>query len=195
MARPREFDEEEVLEKAMDVFWAHGYEATSVADLMEATGLAKGSIYKGFGDKRSLFIRAMEHYLQNARSMLAEQAAGAVGARQALRTWLAGVVEMATGSGLRKGCLAVNCAVELAPHDADIRRRLKSHEKRVEQTYAALIRRGVEEGSLRENLDPDAAARWLTTVIDGLQVRGKLGLTRAEAEEAIEMALSALEKP
>ncbi len=193
MGRPREYDEAEVLSKALNAFWTHGYEATSMADLMEATGLAKGSLYKGFGDKRTLFLRALDSYLADGRATLSERAAGAKTARAALRQWLAWVVDSATCTGVRRGCMAVNCTIELAPHDADVRKQLQRHVKLLERTYAELIRRGIDEGSLRADLDPDAAARWLTTIIDGVQVRGKLGLTRAEAEEAIDMALSALE--
>ena len=70
MGRPREFDEDGVLERALHVFWRLGYEATSVTDLMEATGLAKGSLYKAFGDKRSLFLKALDRYLERGRDAL-----------------------------------------------------------------------------------------------------------------------------
>ena len=193
MARPREFDEDEVLDKALDAFWARGYEATSLADLMAATGLAKGSLYKGFGDKRSLFLRALERYLDRGfdglRTLGHESDTGA----ELLRRWLASVVAMATCSGLRKGCLVVNCTIELAPHDGEIRTILRKQEKRLEQVYAALVSRGIADGSLRPDLDPETSAEWLTTLIGGLQVRGKLGLTRTQAEHAVDMAMSALE--
>lgn len=189
--RPREFDEDEVLDRALDVFWERGYEATSVSDLMKATGLAKGSLYKAFGDKRQLFLRALERYLEQGRDGLGD-IASADSAKAALRFWLTNIVSMATCTGVRKGCLAVNCTVELAPHDDELRDVLRRQEVAVERVYARLIARGIDQGEFRPGLDPEASARWITTLVDGLQVRGKLGLTKAAGMETVEMSLSAL---
>lgn len=189
--RPREFDEDEVLDRALGVFWEHGYEATSVADLMQATGLAKGSLYKAFGDKRQLFLRALERYLEGGRDDLGDIARGD-SAKASLRFWLTNIVSMATCTGVRRGCLAVNCTVELAPHDDELRDVLRRQERAVERVYARLIARGIEQGEFRSDLDPDASARWVTTIINGLQVRGKLGLTKAAGMETVEMSLAAL---
>ena len=189
MARPREFDEAEVLAKAMDVFWTHGYDATSITDLMDATGLAKGSLYKGFGDKKRLFTLALDAYLADANSRLAECDASSESGREALEQVFAGVVAMSTGSGVRRGCLSVNSAIELGPHDSTVRNRLRRNTRQKEETFVTIISRGIADGSLRKNLDPQAAARCITTMTNGLQVRGKLGLTRREAEETVAMSI------
>ena len=102
-----------------------------------------------------------------------------------------GVVGMSTGPGVRRGCLSVNSAIELAPHDRDVRNRLRRNTRQKESTFAAIIRRGVADGSLRKDLDPDASARLITTVTNGLQVRGKLGLTAKQADETVDMAIEA----
>ena len=98
---------------------------------------------------------------------------------------------MSTCDGVRRGCLSVNSAIELGPHDADVRERLgrNTHEK--EGTLAAIIRRGVADGSLRSEVDPHAGARFITTALNGLQVRGKLGLTPKEAAETVAVAMAA----
>ena len=189
MARPREFDEAEVLAKAMDVFWTHGYDATSIADLMDATGLAKGSLYKGFGDKKHLFTLALDAYLADANSRLAECDASSESGRVALEQVFAGVVAMSTGSGVRRGCLSVNSAIELGPHDSTVRNRLRRNARQKEGTFATIVARGIADGSLRKDLDPQAAARCITTMTNGLQVRGKLGLTQREAEETVSMSI------
>ena len=88
--------------------------------------------------------------------------------------------------------MAVNCTVELAPHDDELRARLRQQERGLEKIYARLIAAGIEAGEFRPDLNPDAGARWLTTMIDGLQVRGKLGMTKAAALETVEMALAGL---
>lgn len=192
VGRPREFDEDEVLDRALGVFWEHGYEATSLSDLMRATGLAKGSLYKAFGDKRAFFVRALERYLAQGREhlggMVREHAP-----KEALRLWLANIVGSATCSGVRRGCFAVNCTIELAPHDSELRDVLRRHERSLERLYAKLLSEGIERGDFRAGLDPAATARWITTLVDGLQVRGKLGLSHAAAMETVDVSLAALE--
>ena len=191
MSRPREFDEDEVLAKAMELFWTHGYDATSITDLMDATGLAKGSLYKGFGDKKRLFMLALDSYLTDANAALLECDTTSQTGCEALERVFSGVVGMSTRSGVRRGCLSVNSAIELAPHDPDVRNRLRRNTRQKERTFAAIIRRGVADGSLRKDLDPEAGASWITTVTNGLQVRGKLGLTPKQAEETVAMTIEA----
>lgn len=192
MARPREFDIEEVLTTALDVFWAHGYDATSMSDLMEATGLAKGSLYKGYGDKKSLFVRALDSYLLRANAGLSEAAASSESGREALEKIFSGVIGMSTRVGLRRGCFSVNSTIELAPHDADVRNRLRRNTRQKETTIAAAVRRGIVDGSLRRDLDPEVTASYVTTVMNGLQVRSKLGLTEQQANETVAMAMETL---
>ena len=191
MGRPREFDEEKVLDQALDAFWRRGYEATSVADLMEATGLAKGSLYKAFGDKKSLFLVALRRYLDQgyvkARAILfdAESAEAGVGA------WLEHVVRMATCPKAR-GCFAVNCTVETAPHDPEVQAVLVKHAARLERLFEDVLARGVERGELRPDLDPPTAARFITTIVNGLQVSGKGGLSYEDAQAQLALAMFAL---
>jgi TetR/AcrR family transcriptional repressor of nem operon len=192
MGRPREFDEQEVLERALQVFWTHGYEATSIADLMAATGLAKGSVYKGFGDKKALFMRTLDMYLSRGRARYLELEAAKIGALDLLRRWFTVGVEMSTDCAVRKGCFSVNCMVELAPHDDEVRKLLKDHEHRIEQLYERTLRRGVDEGALRPDLDPREAARWLTIVVSGVQVGTKTGMPRKDALAMVDFTLKAL---
>ena len=156
---------------------------------MDATGLAKGSLYKGFGDKKRLFTLALDAYLADANSRLAECDASSETGRKALEQVFAGVVAMSTGRGVRRGCLSVNSAIELGPHDSAVRNRLRRNTRQKEETFATIIARGIADGSLRKDLDPQAAARCITTMTNGLQVRGKLGLTQREAEETVAMSI------
>lgn len=195
MARPREFDEDDVLEKAMEAFWSRGYEATSVTDLMDATGLAKGSVYKAFGDKHRLFLLALDRYLERGLAALRDAAARDLPAREMLRRWLDGVAEMATREGPRKGCFMVNAAIELAPHDPEVAMRVATQQARQERVFAGVIARGVELGELRADLDPPTAARLVTTLVHGLQVAGRTRLTRATARRLIEVFLDGLAAP
>lgn len=192
MARPRQFDEQQALERALDAFWARGYEATSVTDLMSATGLAKASLYSSLGDKHTVFLRALELFMRNGRRDLEAIAAQDGVAADLLRQWLEHVAAMATCSGVRRGCFMVNSAVELAPHDADVQKLLRRNEKQIEALYTGLLERGVRDGSLRSDLDIASAAGWLTTAVYGMQVKGKLALSPKQAGTAIDFTLSAL---
>ena len=192
MGRPREFDEQEVLDRALGAFWTHGYEATSMADLTQAMGLAKGSIYKGFGDKRSLLLRALDAYLEAGRAGYGAVDDPDLPAAQVLRTWLRKVAALATDGFPRKGCFGVNCATELGPHDAEVRDLIEAHNRWLHQQLARTIQRGVRAGELRGDLRPTEAARWVTTVMAGMQVRGKLGISRREANRMAELAVEAL---
>jgi TetR/AcrR family transcriptional repressor of nem operon len=175
----------------MGAFWGHGYTATSITDLMDATGLAKGSLYKGFGDKKQLFMLALESYLTHAQRGLGEVATRSATGREALEQIFGMVVELATVGGLRRGCLSVNSSIELGPHDPEVRNRLRQNTRQKEKTFSDIIGRGIRDGSLRRDLDPDVAARYITTVSTGLQVQGKIGLTEEQAREAVAMAMTA----
>ncbi len=139
MARPREFEEIKVKEALMRVFWEKGYEATSMQDLVEATGLLKGSLYGAFGDKRALYMVALAHYdhtrIQHAIDMLR----GEGGAVDKIARLFDAVIE-STKSGLYSGgCLLCNASVEMAPVDKSVGNSVKSTIRRLQSAVAAAI--------------------------------------------------------
>lgn len=192
MARPREYDEDDVLDRALQVFWTHGYEATSVSDLMAATGLAKGSVYKGFGDKKSLFLRTLDRYLEAGRARYRGLDDGKRPALSVLRDWMTWVAPPDPQTGCPRACYAINCIVELAPHDPDVRARLAEHQTRLLALYEATIRRGQADGTLLKKRAPDEAARWVQTTINGIQVAAKGGASPEDGAAMVEYALDAL---
>ena len=139
-----------------------------------------------------MFTQALDYYLSRANAGLKDAAASGDTGRQALEKIFSGVIEMSTGAGVRRGCFSVNTSIELAPHDSDVRIRLRKNTRQKEKTIAAILSRGSADGSLRRNLDPDISASFVTTVLNGLQVRGKLGLTEQQADETVEMAMAVL---
>ncbi|MEM9069740.1 MAG: TetR/AcrR family transcriptional regulator [Myxococcota bacterium] len=191
MARPREFDEDDVVESAMRVFWDHGYEATSIRDLMLATGLAKGSVYKAFGDKRSLFRAALERYLDEGEARLRTLVETKTG-EDALREWLLSIAALAARKRAPRGCFAVNTSIEVAPHDPEVRKLLRTHTRRVEAHYARAIEQGIDEGAFRSDLDPEAVAKWIFTFVHGLQARARAGIRASDAHALMEQTLRAL---
>src|SRR5262245_6996300 len=138
MARPRSFEIDEALDSAIEVFWDRGYEASSMTDLMDAMGLQKGSIYKAWKDKRSLFLAALRRYLDQGHERLQALATGEP--KAALQTLLGHFTSSCTQS--KRGCFAMNTGVELGPHDARVVKLLAAHHARVVDLFADVIRRG-----------------------------------------------------
>src|SRR6267154_4259943 len=118
MARPREFDEPAVLDAAMDCFWRDGYEATSVRDLAARMGITGTSLYNAFGDKRSLFRQALHRYAERSTRERISRLESTLPPKQAVRAFLGEIVERSV-DGDRRGCLLVNTALEIAPHDSE----------------------------------------------------------------------------
>ena len=119
IGRPKEFDEADVLQQAMEVFWAHGYEATSVQDLLDAMGINRASMYDTFGDKHALFMAAFEHYGRTVTRGVEEVLDGPGSPLANIRKVLTRMAGDVVG-GRSRGCLACNTAVELAPHDSEV---------------------------------------------------------------------------
>src|SRR5271156_6150122 len=120
MARPREFNEEIALGAAIECFWRHGYEATSVRDLAAAMGISGPSLYNTFGDKRALFAKALESYLdQSARAMI-KRVEESLPPKKAVRRFLDEIIESSVSDRERRGCFLINSALEVAPHDSEL---------------------------------------------------------------------------
>lgn len=191
MARPRSFDEAVVLEKATRLFWNQGFEATTMADLVEATGLAKGSLYQAFGDKRRLYLRALRNYLDEGRMNMARSLRSAPSGRQAVSEWIRRMVERAAGKG-RFGCFGVNACVELGAHDLEVRGLMADHDRHRRSILAEALVRGVAEGEFRSDLDPAAGAYFLIVFSHGIMAVGRGALEKGEVENLVDTALGAL---
>jgi len=159
-----------VLDAAQSAFWRKGYEATTLPDLLEATGLARQSLYNAFGDKRALFLACLQRYSDIQLGRLSESLE-----RGPVRAAIRGVFEsVLNGASLECGCFVVNSATELLPRDAEVGRLVASAMKRQERALIEALRRGVREGELR--LTPkriEQTARFLMGTMQGLPVLAK----------------------
>jgi TetR/AcrR family transcriptional regulator, transcriptional repressor for nem operon len=190
MARPREFDVDEALQAAMEAFWRRGYEATSLADLMAAMGLQKGSIYKAFGDKHALFMCVLQRYLDEMLAIHRRLLTEAASPKVAIRGWLDELIAAAPAEGGScRGCFAMNTLVELGPYDERARTTLEAHFDRLRQLLIEQIRRGQELGELRRDVDPKQFAQLLMTLVGGLLSGLKGAISRSEARELAETTL------
>jgi TetR/AcrR family transcriptional repressor of nem operon len=191
MPRPREYDATDVLDRATALFWRQGYAATSVQELVEATGLNRASMYAAYGDKHGLFLAALDHYLTRiAAERMAPlerdgPAPAAIGAF--LRALIGG-----SDSQPRLGCLVTNSLTECGPHDRAVAERLLQSLTRVEAALAATIRRGQAEGSIGAADAPEALAGLLLTIAQGLRVLSRGGMSDAVLERVVDTALALL---
>jgi TetR/AcrR family transcriptional regulator, transcriptional repressor for nem operon len=190
--RPREFDIDTALDRAITVFSERGYHGTSISDLREAMGLTAGSLYKAFKDKRAIFLAAFDRYKQVRNDLLDEELGRASNGRDAVRRMLAFYAEGAHGEAGRRGCLAVGTAVELAIFDDDAARRVGRSMDRFESTFETLIRRGQADGSIGHSVDPTSTARLLLTVVQGLRVVGKTSPSREQTFAVVDAAMRLL---
>jgi len=192
MARPREYHPGAVLDRAVEAFWARGYGATSVDDLVTATGLHRGSLYAAFGDKRGLFLAALDRYaatiVPHWLAVLRRQGP----ALEAVRSFFDMVTDYAAADTRRRGCLLANTAVELAPRDSEVSRRVAAHLGRIEDALAEALVRARAAGEIDPAADPRALARFLLCAMEGLLVLGKLAPGRAALGEMAAQALAAV---
>ncbi len=187
VGRPREFDEETVLEAAMDTFWRQGYEATSMTDLCACTGLHKGSLYQAFGDKHQLYLRSLQHYAEQSFKEVASSAYLSDSPMENLRSLVRKVVERCVAD---QGCLVVNSLVELAPHDPEVKAMLdQAYTLRV-RLLTDLIDKAQRANEIRVEQTPARLAVLLMVALTGVAVSVKGFVSTDEASTAIEDLLN-----
>ena len=186
--RPKEFDVDKALDAALELFWRHGYEGTSIAMLTHAMNLNVPSLYGAFGNKEALFRKVLDRYLERPASYL-PKALEAATARQTVENLFAGAIGMVTNPGHADGCLLVHGALVAGPSAASIRKELSRRRAGAAMAIQRRLERAVAEGDLPSNVDPAQLARYVVTVIWGLSVQAAGGGTRAELQEVADMAL------
>lgn len=194
MARPRKFDGEVVLEAAVECFWDRGYAATSVQDLIGRTGLTAASLYNAYGDKRSMFRTALGHYVDGGvgeRMLRCE----ALPPRRAIETFFDEILSRSLGDREHKGCMLVNSAVELAPHDPEFRKIIAGVLERMEGFFRNCVEQGQADGTISRALSAEVLARHLLGVLMGVRVLARVRPERKLLEGVVGPALALLDPP
>ncbi|MBY3594933.1 TetR/AcrR family transcriptional regulator [Rhizobium bangladeshense] len=190
--RPREFDIDAALDSALRVFSERGYHATSISELSEAMGLASGSIYKAFKDKRGVFVAAFARYRQLGRRRLEAMIASADTGREKVFQMVMYYTELSHGVAGRKGCLVVGGANDFALLDEETAAHVATAFAADEKLMADLIRIGQVDHTIPKTVDADAAALTFLCFTKGLRVIGKTGRSRQEMLAAAEAAMKLL---
>ncbi|MFQ5786798.1 MAG: TetR/AcrR family transcriptional regulator [Thermodesulfobacteriota bacterium] len=191
MARPYEFNRQETLSKAMDVFWEKGYKATTVQDLVDRMGIKRGSIYNTFGDKHSLFISAIKHYGEMVTSQTIKILCSPGLPIENIKRFFYEIINKSLNRKSR-GCLISNTIVELAPHDKEAAREVKKLLNKIEKAFFNCLNKAVELGELPAGTDTKVISRFFATSTHGLIVIGKSDVSRKQMKDIVKVILSIL---
>jgi AcrR family transcriptional regulator len=189
--RPREFDRDEALSLIQKAFWAHGYEGTSMADLVQATGLASARLYAAFGSKEAMFRAAIERYEQGEGGFADRALAEEPTVRQALERMLRDAVAVYTRPAPR-GCMVVSAATSCSAENDAVRDWLEQHRKQRTAAIAACLRSGVAAGELRPGIDVQAVGDAFAALLHGLSVQARDGVPRRRLLALIGPAMTML---
>lgn len=191
MARPRTFDLDGTLGKAVETFREKGFDGTSIEDLEKATGLRRASLYAAYGDKRAMYLAALKRYQRTSGVNLLETLNAAKTGRAAIERLFAIVIDEAAGDP--GGCLLANAASERSAHDTGVARCVEDNRRRMEGALLAAVLRGRADGSVKERGEARASARFLFASTLGLRALGRTGCDRAELKAVAGEALRTLD--
>lgn len=189
--RPRAFDEDQALDAAIDVFWRLGYEGASLAELTQAMGINKPSLYLVFGSKEELFVRALERYGRSAHENLAAVLAQPT-AYQVVESYLRATAESATDAGHEPGCLSIQGGLSCAPNNARIPQLLAEYRRGLEDAVKKALAKTEDATRPAGGIDTEALAGYAVTVAQGLAVHAAGGVTLARLNVIIDVALAGL---
>lgn len=185
----KQFDQGEVLSKAMEVFWARGYEATSMQDLVDTTGVNRASLYATFGDKRALFLSALKLYDEEMRRRLLANLESRGRPRDAIRQLFLAFIRPVAENGSNRGCFLTNTALELSAHDQEAARIVAHAQEQIEVFFVRMIKLGKARGEFPSHIKAAEAARGLLASLVGMVVltrsRPNGELLQAIADEAM----------
>ncbi|MES2110418.1 MAG: TetR/AcrR family transcriptional regulator [Bacteroidota bacterium] len=193
MARTKDFNEDEVLTKAVCIFWHKGYNGTSMQDLVDGLGISRSSLYDTYGDKHSLFIKALESYKEAGAKELCNIINGNLSAKEAVKKLFEFTTRTLLGDKQHKGCFMVNTEVEVAPHDEEVGRIICQNEQQVEDAFYKAIKKGQDSGEISAAKDARAVARFIFNTVKGLRVTAKSTTDKTVFDDISQVALSVLD--
>jgi TetR/AcrR family transcriptional regulator, transcriptional repressor for nem operon len=192
MPRTKSFDQEEILDKATNLFWRQGYNGTPPQDILDTTGLSRSSLYDTYGDKHSLFLQCLQRYRETETAIIIDYLDGSEDPAAAIRSVFLSAWEHTAKQRQQKGCLMVNSLNELAPHDPEVASIIQENRQAIENAFHRAIRRGQQQGQIVRSRQPRAFARYLVNSLWGLTIQIKLGIDKRTADDIVKTTLSVL---
>lgn len=193
MVRPREFNKEDALRKAMHLFWTKGYEGTSMTDLTETMGISRSSLYETFGDKRDLFLAALNYYQDHNDVRKAGLISDTDSVRQNLKRFLESSIHFALNENLPGGCFITNTATAMGTLDEQIRSIIQSRLKKQEEFFYTLLEQGFQSGEIGPEKDIRALARFYVGLLRGMTVIARVNPERKMLEDIVNIGLQAID--
>ncbi|CAI0710717.1 TetR/AcrR family transcriptional regulator [Serratia ficaria] len=190
--RPREFDREQALVKARDLFWRQGYEGTSMSDLVAELGIASARIYKAFGSKEQLFREAVASYESHEGGFADRAFSEETGVRAALERLLNDAVQLYSRPDLPRGCMVVSSAASVSAENDGLKDWLATHRRQRTQGIIERLRLAVQNGELPPATDAEGLGDYLAAFLHGLSVQARDGVTKERLTAAVQTALKAL---
>lgn len=192
MGRSREFDENVVLQKAMELFWKQGYEKTSLNDLVEHMGIHRRSLYDTFGDKHTLFLKAVDFYEELIRNKIHDGVLRAETVKQAIQFIFDFIIEGYEDK--QWGCLIVNSATELAQMDKEIKERAERTFMQTEQLFVELIRKGQQTGEFSSDYDAESLSEIFQNTLIGIRVQLRMSANKEKLHRIADFSTGLLNK-
>lgn len=191
MARPKEFDRDEALKRAMAVFWEKGYEATSTDDLVRAMGIGRQSMYDTFGDKHRLFLEALQRYNAESSAGMIERLHAGGSPLMAIEKILLSIAQQ-TPEERARGCMGVNATTELAQKDPEVASIIRASGGLCEAAFEKILREAKRRGELSPSVDEKKGGRFLLATLQGLRVTAKGGATPEALRDIATFAVAGL---
>jgi TetR/AcrR family transcriptional repressor of nem operon len=193
MGRLKAFDETRALDAAVDCFWSRGYEATSIRDLADAMRIGGTSLYNAYGDKRALFARSLQRYADRSMRERIARLEASHRPKEAIRAFLVEIIDRSVKDPDRKGCLLVNSALDVAPHDAEIGKVVGGYLDELRAFFRRNIEAARAAGQVPRTIDAEDVSAHLLGVLAGIRVLARTGAKRKLLEAVARPALDLLE--
>lgn len=192
MPRQKDFDEAVVLDRAVNLFWDKGFNGASMQEVVDRLGISRSSLYDTFGDKRQLFLKALQRYQQQQGGAWMAKAEQSNATLPFLREMFETAIQEIAKDKQSKGCFMVNTAVELAPHDPVVAQMVDTNRCQMENTIAALIRKGQLNGEISTKRDAVQLSRFFFHVFSSIRLAAKSEVEPDELKDIVEVAFSVL---
>jgi TetR/AcrR family transcriptional repressor of nem operon len=193
MARTKDFDEKEVLAKAIQLFWYKGYNGTSMQDLVDGLGISRSSLYDTYTDKHTLFVKALESYQNSGTANIQAVIDKSTSAKDAIKNLLEFTTKDLLDDKQQKGCFMVNAEVEVAPHDQEVNNLVCKNDQQMEDAFYRVIQKGKDDGEIKNTLDARALARFIFNAVKGMRVTAKSTTDKTAFDDIISLTISALD--
>jgi len=175
MARTKEFNEDQALDKAIEIFWHKGYNGTSAQDLVTHLGLSRSSLYDTFGDKQKLFSKSLQRYQKQSKDDIVKLFEDSKNIKETLHDIFKQAVIESLQDRITKGCFMVNSSVELAMHDEDVSKIVKSNSQEMEAVFTNALKKGQASGDISKAADARVLARFIFNTYSGIRVLARAG--------------------